>query len=277
MSDAQAVSRDHFSRIAPQWSHFGPPLRPSPDDTVEVQRVVSTLRPGASAVVLGLTPEIVSCTWPSDVALLAVDHSRAMMHSLWPPEKGPANSQALLGDWLSMPIRTGEIEMVAGDGCYVLFDFPDGYTALTNEVRRVLRRGGRYVIRVFLRPHRAETVEEIAQALSNGGIGSVHALKLRLLAAVHGASGAGSCLDDVWRAWSNMSSRIPPRLSGVHGWMAQEIVGVDSYRGMTARYFLPTLAEFRSVFRTGFVETTCAWGRHELADRCPTLVFTALD
>jgi hypothetical protein len=55
------------------------------------------------------------------------------------------------------------------------------------------------------------------------------------------------------------------------------IVGVESYRGLTARYFLPTLAEFREVFRTGFVETECAWGRHELADRCPTFVFTAVD
>ena len=175
MSDTQAVSRDHFASIVPQWSHLGPPLRPSPDDTAEVQRVVADLGAGARAVVLGLTPEIVGCQWPSDVALLAMDHSRAMMRSLWPPQQGPSNSLAALASWLSMPIRAGEIDIVVGDGCYVLLDFPDGYAALTNEVRRVLRPGGRYVIRVFLRPDRAETVEEIAQALDNGDIGSVHA------------------------------------------------------------------------------------------------------
>ena len=176
-----------------------------------------------------------------------------------------------------MPIRAGAIDVVVGDGCYVLLDFPDGYAALTNDVRRVLRPGGRYVIRVFLRPDRAETVEEIAQALDDGDIGSVHALKLRLLAALHGASGAGSCLDDVYRAWSGMASRLPAHLAGSRGWTSQEIVGVESYRGITARYFLPTLAEFRNVMRNGFVETRCTWGRHELANRCPTFVFTALD
>ncbi len=277
MSDAAVASRDHFSHIVPQWSHFGPPLRPSPDDTAEVQRAVSDLSAGAHAVVLGLTPEILACDWPSDVSVLAVDHSRAMMRSLWPPHEGPPNAHASLGDWLSMPIRTGEVDIVVGDGCYVLLDFPDGYAALTREVRRVIRAGGRYVIRVFLRPDRAETVEEIAQAFANGAIGSVHAIKLRLLAAVHGASGAGSRLDDVWQAWSDMAARIPARLAGTRGWTAQEIVGIESYRGMTARYFLPTLAEFRNVLRTGFVETRCAWGRHELANRCPTLVFAALD
>ena len=68
MSDTQAVARDHFASIVPQWSHLGPPLRPSPDDTAEVQRVVADLGAGARAVVLGLTPEIVGCQWPSDVA-----------------------------------------------------------------------------------------------------------------------------------------------------------------------------------------------------------------
>jgi len=276
MSGIPAVSRDHFSRIVPQWSHFGPPLRPSPDDTAAVQRVVSGLAPAAYAVVLGLTPEIIGCTWPPDVALLAVDHSPAMISALWPPEKGPANARVELADWCAMPIASGTIDLVAGDGCYVVFDFPDGYARLTREVRRVLRPGGRYVIRVFLRPDRPEAVADVAQALADGAIGSVHALKLRLLAAVHGASSRGSRLGEVWRAWSAMSSRLPARLAGVRGWSAPEIVGIESYRGMDAHYYLPTLAELRQAFRSGFVEVACDCGRHELADRCPTLVFAAV-
>ncbi len=275
MSEAPEVPRDHFSRIVAQWSHFGPPLRPSPDDTAVVQRAASALGPAARVVVLGLTPEIIGCAWPPDVALLAVDHSPAMVSALWPPEKGPVNSRVELADWCSMPVPSGTIDLVAGDGCYVLFDFPDGFAALTREVRRVLRPGGRYLIRVFLRPDNPETVENVAQALADCAIGSVHALKLRLLAAVHGANGPGSRLDDVWRAWSDMSSRLPEHLRGVRGWTAEEIVGVESYRGMEARYFLPTLDELRQAFSPWFVEVECAWGRHELADRCPTLLFSA--
>lgn len=276
MSEISSAPRDHFARIVAQWSHFGPPLRPSPDDVAVVQRVVAELGVAARAVVLGLTPEIIACTWPADVALLAVDHSAAMIAQLWPPQKGPANARVECADWCAMPLASGTIDLVAGDGCYVLLDYPDGYAALTREVRRVLRVDGRYVIRVFLRPDRAETVADVAQALSNGAIGSVHSLKLRLLAALHGASGKGSRLDDVWRAWSAMSSRLPERLAGVRGWSAEEIAGVESYRGMQARYFLPTLAEVRQVFGPGFAEVECGWGRHELADRCPTLVFRAI-
>jgi len=277
MSDAAAVPRDHFSRIAPQWSQLGPPLRPSPDDTAVVQRAVAQLLPGAHAVVLGLTPEIVGCDWPRDVALAALDHSPAMMAALWPPENGPANARAVLADWCAMPIPTGTIDLVAGDGCYVLLDFPHGYARLTQEVRRVLRPGGRYVIRVFLRPDRPESLAQIAQALAHGEIGSVHALKLRLLAAVHGASGEGSRLDDAWSAWSAMASRLPAHLAGMRGWSAEERIGVEAYRGMQARYYLPTLTELRQAFLPWFAEIECAWGHYELAERCPTLVFATAE
>jgi SAM-dependent methyltransferase len=264
--------RDHFARIVPQWSHFGPPLRPSADDTAVVQQLAARLGAAAHAVVLGLTPEIIACDWPADIKLSAVDHSPSMIEALWPPAKGPRNAQAILADWCAMPFASGTVDLVAGDGCYVLQTYPEGFERLTREVCRVLRPGGRFVIRVFVRPDRSESVAEIARALSLGGVGSVHALKLRLLAAVHGASGAGSCLDDVWRAWKSMPA-VPATLSGFRGWTAEEIGGIESYRGMSARYYLPTLAEFRQCMQSSSLrEEECAQGGHELADRCPTLV-----
>jgi SAM-dependent methyltransferase len=274
MSDTStsAAPRDHFSRIVPKWSHLGPPLRPSPDDTFVVQQIVADLGSNAHAVVLGLTPEILACTWPADITLSAVDHSPAMIQALWPPTEGPANSKVVLADWCDMPIPSGTIDLVAGDGCYILQSFPEGYAALTREVTRLLRPAGRFVIRVFLRPDRPESVADIARDLADGEIGSVHALKLRLLAALHGASGEGSRLDDVYQAWTSMPS-LPPTLVGAPGWTAEEIVGIQSYGGMDARYFLPTLTELRQSVGTVLREVECRWGRYELADRCPTLVF----
>ena len=263
--------RDHFSQIVPKWSQFGPPLRPWPDDSAVVQRAASGLAAGARVVVLGLTPEIVACDWPDGVKLSAVDHSPAMIGQLWPPAKGPANSNVILADWRAMPVESGTVDLVVGDGCYVLQTWPDGYAALTREVCRVLRPGGRYVIRVFLRPAVAESIADIADAFSAGSIGSVHAIKLRLLAAVHGINGVGSRLDDVWRAWKSMPT-LPQALAGQRGWTPEEIVGIESYAGMDARYYLPTLDEFRRSLGPGLQELECAFGRNELAERCPTLV-----
>ena len=263
--------RDHFSHIVPKWSQFGPPLRPWPDDSAVVQRVASGLGDGAQVVVLGLTPEIIACDWPAGVKLSAVDHSPPMIRQLWPPAKAPRDARVILADWSAMPIASGTVDLVAGDGCYVLQAWPDGFTALTREVCRVLRPGGRYAIRVFLRPDAAESVADIAGALVAGRIGSVHALKMRLLAAVHGCSGIGSRLDEVWRAWKSLPA-LPRALAGTRGWTTEEIVGIESYAGMDARYYLPTLAEFRVNLGPDLQELECAFGCNELAECCPTLV-----
>jgi len=273
---AAAAPRDHFSQIVANWSYFGPPLRPSASDTAVVQRVVARLGAGARAVVLGLTPEIIGCDWPADVRLTAVDHSPQMMQALWPPARGPANAEAILADWCAIPIESGTVDLVAGDGCYVLFAHPHDHAALTGEVRRVLKRGGHFVVRVFLRPDEPESVFDIARAVAAGELGSVHALKLRLLAALHAASGAGSLLDDVWQAWRTMPP-LPTNLVGTRGWTAEEITGIESYRGMAARYFLPTLGEFRQSVGAHLREVECAFGANELAERCPTFVFTRED
>lgn len=263
--------RDHFASLVRQWSHFGPPLRPSPDDTAVMQRVIAGLSAGSRAVLLGLTPEIVGCAWPQGATLTAVDHSPAMIEALWSPDRAPPGSQALLADWCAMPVPAGTIDFVAGDGCYIVLPYPEGYAALTAEVHRVLRPAGRFAIRVFLRPDRPEPVEDVARACGRGEVGSVHALKLRLLAALHGVSGVGTRLDDVWQAWRRLPP-LPDALAGARGWTGDEITSIESYRGLDARYYLPTLAEIRATLAAGFDELECARGGHELGDRCPTLV-----
>jgi SAM-dependent methyltransferase len=270
------AARDHFATIVQQWSHFGPPLRPSPDDTAVMQRVITGLGPSSRAVVLGLTPEILGCTWPGDVDLAAVDHSPAMIRLLWPSGKGPPQARVILADWCTMPIPSNSIDLVASDGCYNSLSYPTGFVKLTREVRRVLRPLGRFVIRVFLRPDRPESVADIARAADLGKVGSVHALKLRLLAALHSGSGAGSRLDDVWRAWQDMPP-LPAALQGSRGWTREEIAGIEAYRGREIRYYLPTLTEFREVLSSQLVELECAWNGYELAERCPTLVFARAD
>jgi hypothetical protein len=67
---------------------------------------------------------------------------------------------------------------------------------------------------------------------------------------------------------------LPDVCAGVRGWTVEEIVGINSYRGMQARYYLPTLAELRSSLGSHLQELGCTYGQHELSERCPTLVWT---
>jgi len=271
MSRDEALPRDHYFRLVRQWSNFGPPLRPWPGDTAVVQRTIGGLGTGARAVILGLTPETVGCVWPEDARLLALDHSETMVRALWTPARRPPHSQAILADWRSVPVSSATVDLVAGDACHNLLAYPAGFEALTREVHRILRPGGRFVIRVFLRPDRTESLADIARALEAGGIGSVHALKLRLLAAVHEMSGAGSRLNDVWQAWRTLAP--PPSIrNAAIGWTDGELEGIESYRGQETRYHLPTLAEFRGGVAPWFVEIECARSSHELSERCPTFV-----
>src|SRR5579862_4932337 len=98
------VPRDHFASLHRRWSHLGPPLAPGLGDTAIVQRIADGLGPAPRVVVLGLTPQIVGCAWPSGIDLIAVDNSPAMMRELWPPAEGPPGARALLADWRAMPI-----------------------------------------------------------------------------------------------------------------------------------------------------------------------------
>jgi SAM-dependent methyltransferase len=263
---------DHFATLVREWSHFGTPLRPSVGDAKIVQRIVAELPTGACVGVLGVTPEIFACEWPTDLTVLAIDHSAAMMRMLWPPKDGPAGARAVLADWTSIPIATATFEAVVGDGCYIVFDYPNGYERLTQEIARVLRPGAKFVIRVFARPEHAESIDDIADAFASGRIDNVNVMKLRLLAALHGVSGSGTGLDEVWRAWNAMPT-LPQALIGTRGWTPEEITGIDAYRGKDVRYSLPTLQEFRAIASTHFEEIECAFGSDQLTDRCPTFVF----
>ena len=156
--DVSATLRDHFARVVADWSYLGSPLRPAADDTAVVQRTIDGLDANARAIVLGLTPETIGCNWPAGVKLYAVDHSEHMIRTLWPPAKGPADAEVVLANWAAMPIESGSVDLVAGDGCYMLLNHPEGYRRFTSEVRRVLTRSGRFVIRVFMRPDRAESL-----------------------------------------------------------------------------------------------------------------------
>lgn len=239
-----------------------------------MQGVADTLAANARVLVLGLTPETIACRWPQGTTLLALDHSSAMVESLWPQAAAPARAGAVIGHWLQMPIADAGIDLVCADGCHTQLSYPQGFRRLGREVARVLKPGGLFVTRIFIRPDPGESVDAIGNDLAAGRIGSVHALKLRLLGALHGCSGTGTCLDDVWRAWTGLPP-LPAELAQRRGWTTGEIGGIQAYAGLPTRYYLPTLQELRALHASHFDERQCHFGHYEAARHCPTLVLAA--
>ena len=269
---AANVPRDHFVKLIGNWSNLGPPLRPSRFDRAVVQREGQALHASSRVVVLGLTPETVTCGWPSGIELIALDHSPAMLSALWPQQDAPERSSALLANWLAMPLANGVADLVCADGCHTQVTFPHGFGVLAGEIQRILRPAGRLLARVFIRPDIVEPMDQVADDLAAGRVGSVNALKLRLLATLQGLNRHGTRLGDAWTAWKDLP--LPPQaLQSAPGWTADELAGIEGYRDLETRYYLPTMAELRMAHAGLFDEIACHSGDYELAERCPTLVW----
>ena len=265
----------NWRQASRQWSVLGSPQRPSAEDVAAVERAIAACGDpdrALRAVVLGVTPELVGCRWPAGTRLLATDNSLAMIQMLWPPPGMPAGARAICADWLSMPVPTGGADIVVGDGSYAAIRLPEDGPAMTAEVRRMLKPGGLFAVRVYLRPDAAEAMADLDAALAAGTVGSVHALKWRIAAAIQPSLSAGVRLADIWTAWEALRPAAE-HSRGRPGWRDEEIATLARYCDNTTRYYFPTAAEFRAIVGDRLEEIDCAVGTYELAERCRTFIF----
>ena len=222
-------------------------------------------------LLLGVTPELATLRWPPGTRLRAIDRSQAMIDAIFPAGL-PIDAAAVLGDWLALPCAAASIDLALGDGSSSLLEFPAGYRKLATELRRVLARDGRVVLRLFTAPDQHEPLPAVAAALAAGAIHSLHALKWRIAMAIQPAD-RNVAVVEILRAFEGM---VPDRgaLAQRTGWAPETIATIDVYRESNIVYSFPTLTEVRAVF-DDFVETACHTPRYELGARCPTLVLRA--
>jgi hypothetical protein len=218
-----------------------------------------------------VTPELAQLDFGFPIELLAVDQSTAMIEAVWPGDT-PVR-RARVGDWCALDVSDASLSLALGDGCFSLLDFPDGYRRFASSLARVLQRGALFSIRLFCRPPESETVTAVLEQLFARRIGNVHVFKWRLAMALHGADvHAGVRLATVWDTFQERAGGALA-LAQQLGWPREEVDTIDNYRGSSAAYTFPTVAEVVAHLDPDF-ELLERWqGDYELCERCPQLLF----
>ena len=270
-----AAPPGHWSKHAQQWQWIGSPLRPAAEDVGLLERALSDWHtanplPSPQALLLGVTPEITLMHWPPGTRLTAVDHTEAMIREIWPG--APLGYTALCAEWTDAPLPPASQDIIVGDGSFSNLVNRDEYRAMVRAMRRVINPHGVFLMRFFIRPDAAETVDAVIADLSHGRIGNFHAFKWRLAMALHGSLDEGVRLADIWNTW-DAAVADPAQLAGRLRWPLPAVQTIDAYRGVQTRYTFPTLAEARAAMAEAFDEFACWFPGYELGERCPTLAF----
>lgn len=252
---------DHWHNFANHWNRLGSPMRPCAEDVGHFQTALGDT-PG-NCLLLGVTPEL------ADLAtrLTAIDNSAAMIRALWPQDK-----RAILGDWLYMPFDDASFDNVVGDGCPVLLEFPQQQARFFAEVARVLKPGGKLVLRAFVCAAQTESPQQVCHEALQGNIKGFHAFKWRLSMTI--ASQTPGYTFRIAETLRTFDRYFPDRqhLIDTTGWDMQDVATLDLYRDSDALYSYPPLSELRKILPKALVEIDLMYGHYELAERCPLLV-----
>jgi SAM-dependent methyltransferase len=263
MGDGADPDQDHrdFHR---RWATLQPPLRPHAN---VVAAIAELLPPGDETVLLlGVTPELAVVP----ARTIGVDWSEKMVALAWPGDT--PHRKGVLGDWRRLPLAEASVAAAIGDGCLTMLHYPDEQRLLIDQLRVVLARGGRLVLRCFATPEQGESLADVREAALSGTVG-FHAFKQRFNMAAALEAGVMNIQSD--RLFRMFEELFPDRehLSRASGWSVQAIAEIDAYRGSEYVHCYPSRSQLMALvpgWMAGarFVETL----GYPLAERCPLLV-----
>ena len=273
---AGASTDERWAALALAWPAIRPPMRPGRDDVAVLEALIADCGCAAGvssprALLLGVTPEIAAMRWPAGTGVLALDFSEAMIRKVWRvPERVPA--VVVRGDWTAMPLRDSVFDVVAGDGNLTSLSYPGEYAAFAEETRRVLRRTGALVLRLFARPERPDPLDTVFADLRAGRIREPALLPWRIAMALHGTLAEGVRAGAVWEAWCERVPR-PAELFAALGWPPQAVRLLDWTRGEEYVMRFPTEGEVEDLLVRGFEKTARRAPGYESGELYPAVVF----
>jgi SAM-dependent methyltransferase len=242
-----------------------PPLRP-PAPAVAAVREQIRGRHGR-ALLLGVTPEL------ADVApeLVAVDRNFSMVANVWPGNT--LSRHAVVGDWRRPSFRSESFAMCIADGSLSFLAFPDEVAALFKELTRILEKGGRMVVRLYLSPDMHETLPALGEQALSGKIGNFHAFKIRLAMSLASQRPVPHiAVADILQSF-NVLFQNRDELVRMTGWCREQIDTIDFYKDSNVFFSLPRQDQLMSIVSDVFPTARLVpSGVYEMAELCPLLV-----
>ena len=247
------------------WSHLGPPLRPPPDVVAAVKEQIKDRK--GRTLLLGVTPEL------ADIApnLVAIDRNFSMIAGVWP---GNTSTRcAIVGDWRNSNFSSGTFSVCVGDGSLCGLEYPTEILALFKELKRILKKDGLIVCRLYISPDTPETISALKESVMSGTIENFHAFKMRLAMALAALQSMPQiCVESILDNFNELFKNRD-ELVRTTGWSRDQVDTIDFYRGSNVVFNLPTANQLVSV-----VSKVCpsvrlvSSGIYEMSERCPLLV-----
>ena len=190
-----------------------------------------------------------------------------MIALAWPGDT--VRRRAIIGDWKALPLESGSMGAVMGDGALSMLDWPEGAATLLAELWRVLRPGGRAVVRCFATAEVPETLEFMPNSMVKYGM-SFHEFRLRFNMAAARADGMVGITSA--RLFEHYQTVI--RDAALADWPEGGLAEIEAYAGSAYIHCYPKRSELADLLQAAwrgpwqFVETSGYPG----AELCPLLV-----
>jgi len=221
-------------------------------------------------LLLGVTPEIYHLPWPTGTDFLAVDHTQAMIDTVWP---GP-EEEVRCTDWLALALPQGSRDLAFCDGGLHLLAYPYDQRRLVRLLRGILSDRGLCILRLYVPPPQGESPDSVLKDLVERRIPNVNILKLRLCMSLQENATEGVALESVWQVIHGAAPNLDEVAVRI-GWPAERMLAIEAYRGSTARYHFVSVDQVSELFcgsPGGFEMHRLCVPAYELGDQCPTIV-----
>ncbi len=256
---------NHWQTYHHQWNTLEAPLRPNSEIIARVVNLVG--EKSDRILLLGVTPELAL----SFENVVAVDNSASMIANVWPGDG--AKRRAIKHDWLELDGSLGKFSAVIGDGSCNAVAFGNDLKQVLRNIRDHLESGGRFVCRLYMRPEKLWSWEELLAEAARPAKVNFHAFKWKIAMRIAADSEPSVRVEHIV---DRFDYYFPDRdeMAAATGWVRPLIDTIDRYRASPAIYCFPTKSEFLGCIPSGFRDSAFhASGTYHLAEDCP--IFTS--